>query len=215
MAAAEQALQSLAVSSGDDFFGWTLGGSIVTTTTNMPRAVGTPGQGRAPSSRAPRGPSGLSARRGAAAQSLPGQHCLQPVGLELHQSGPSGTTTATLGPTKRGVTTTTCTGTTTVAGATYLYEVEVTDLAGTSTPSEPASVPMPAPASTTGGYWEAAADGTIFSFTAPFKDTLAGTTLAKPMVGMAPDTATGGTTRAPIPTAAASSSLHKEVGNLG
>src|SRR5674476_575811 len=41
------------------------------------------------------------------------------------------------------------------------------------------------------GYWEAAADGGIFSFNAPFQGSMVGTHLNQPIVGMAADPATG------------------------
>jgi hypothetical protein len=39
--------------------------------------------------------------------------------------------------------------------------------------------------STTGGYYEVASDGGIFSFGAPFQGSMGGTPLNKPIVGMA------------------------------
>jgi hypothetical protein len=44
----------------------------------------------------------------------------------------------------------------------------------------------------TGGYWEAAADGGIFSFNAPFEGSMGGKPLNKPIVGIAADPLTGG-----------------------
>jgi hypothetical protein len=37
----------------------------------------------------------------------------------------------------------------------------------------------------TGGYWEVASDGGIFSFNAPFEGSLGGTRLSEPIVGIA------------------------------
>ena len=37
----------------------------------------------------------------------------------------------------------------------------------------------------TGGYWEVASDGGIFSFNAPFQGSMGGTHLNQPIVGMA------------------------------
>jgi hypothetical protein len=44
----------------------------------------------------------------------------------------------------------------------------------------------------TGGYWEVATDGGIFTFNAPFYGSAGAIALNKPIVGMAMDTATGG-----------------------
>ncbi len=45
---------------------------------------------------------------------------------------------------------------------------------------------------TTGGYWEVASDGGIFSFGAPFLGSMGGKVLNEPVVGMASDATTGG-----------------------
>ncbi len=44
----------------------------------------------------------------------------------------------------------------------------------------------------TGGYWEVASDGGIFTFDAPFDNSMGGHTLDAPVVGMAEDPCTGG-----------------------
>ena len=44
----------------------------------------------------------------------------------------------------------------------------------------------------TGGYWQVASDGGIFSFNAPFEGSMGGMHLNQPIVGMAVDPATGG-----------------------
>ncbi|MGH9109195.1 MAG: hypothetical protein ACRDY3_07010 [Acidimicrobiales bacterium] len=45
---------------------------------------------------------------------------------------------------------------------------------------------------TSPGYWEVASDGGLFAFTAPFKGSMGGKPLNKPVVGMAVDSSTGG-----------------------
>ena len=54
------------------------------------------------------------------------------------------------------------------------------------------AAPPGPPASAPPGYWEAASDGGIFAFSAPFYGSMGGRPLVAPVVGMAYDPATGG-----------------------
>ena len=77
-----------------------------------------------------------------------------------------------------------------VPPGTGTVEVTATTYGGTSATTQAASFEYLG--ATGRGYWQVAADGGIFSFTAPFHGSMGGKPLNSPVVGMAEDPATGG-----------------------
>ncbi len=68
----------------------------------------------------------------------------------------------------------------------------VATTASASTPSTRVINPASSPAPSVNGYWEVGSDGGIFSFNAPFQESMGGSHIEKPIVGIAADPAPGG-----------------------